>query len=205
MAEKKTESIQKSPKKLNPVLIIFLVLIFTCGGCTLFTYIMSELSPDPSSVTNTAIPTSVRAEPTSSVTTPTPTKKVYKVGDSLSGKSFAEITDKWFQQTQLSSVKATEYLNSLKGTKIEWVGKVVDIHDRDINGEQYMEITIRELTWPLPDNTLFANVTDNKKYLEFNKGDLVIIKGTIVSFNRNAPYNSTLSPDIAPSAIVTIN
>ena len=130
-----------------------------------------------------------------------PEKKepTYEIGQSLSGVSMQEISSNWLDEKDKSSVKADEYLKSLKGTSIVWIGEIEDISNyevyylfSDTENRKIMKVKVNDSIF---DNFAYIDVTDNQEYIDLNKGTIVKITGKIAGFNTKGA-ELMLSPEL---------
>lgn len=100
-----------------------------------------------------------------------------KEGDTLSGISHQEIVDEYHEQKDISEAKANEYLASLSGENVEWIGLVTSIRDEWVGEQKYMVISLTEKLFDL--DLAYANVGNNKEYQEIEDMTLIKISGEI--------------------------
>jgi hypothetical protein len=129
-------------------------------------------------------------------------EKGYFVGQTLGGISFKEIIDKWGEECDKSSLKGDEYLESLAGQKIVWVGEVAEVEGYT-DGSGYVKVKLYDEV--VFDYYTYIDFKRGSEYRDLNKGDLVKISGTIQSFNKEHPFELTLCPDLINPVIEVIN
>jgi hypothetical protein len=122
----------------------------------------------------------------------------YTVGQALEGRSFQEMYEAYMTERDKSSIKGIEYLKSLIGEKVVWVGKVVDVSYYANGKGAYMRIEIWER---FLSHYLYTDITGSEELMNMNEGLLVVIKGTIESFGKIGSTEPTLSPDIKHTSI----
>lgn len=132
----------------------------------------------------------------------TDAKLGYEVGQSLEGISFEEIRNRWLEEGEKSSLKATEYLRSLVGEKVVWVGEVADVKSYT-DGSGYVQVKIQEGF--LLSNFSYIDFAKDSDYRNLNKGELIKLTGEIKSFNEENPTEPTLSPDFKNVTLEVIN
>lgn len=125
------------------------------------------------------------------VTNPEDQTIKYEIGVALEGLSFADIRKKYVEENEKSSLKGKEYLNSLTGEYVTWIGEIKQVGAYS-NYENYLQINIDD---GLFDNNTYVFFPVDSDYKNFVKGDLVKISGKIKSFNQNWPSELSLSPD----------
>jgi hypothetical protein len=131
----------------NKAIIIPLILIFTLAGLWYFNRSNSNTSNNNTSTIKN------------------------KEGDSLSSISRKDIEDKYLIEKKKSKEKGKEYLDTLLGKEIEWIGRVDKFDINPINNKQFINIKM---------GSLYIKVYDKSDtYTSIAKEMLVTVKGKI--------------------------
>lgn len=104
-----------------------------------------------------------------------------KVGDSLSGPSFKEIKQEYERQNNLSSYKGDQYLESLKGQKIIWVGMIGDVNDEFIGDDLYISIHLN--SGVVQSELAYVN-NPKEEDLDLNADTVVKVTGNIEEIHK---------------------
>lgn len=138
---------------------------------------------------------------------PEKAKPQYEVGQALSGISMEEISSKWVEENDKSSVKADEYIEGLKGTSIVWIGEVEDVSNyqvyylfSDTENRKIMKIKVNDSIF---DHFAYIDVTGKQEYIDLNRGTLVKITGKIAGFNTKGT-ELMLSPEIEGATLEVV-
>lgn len=99
-----------------------------------------------------------------------------KVGDSLLGVSYKEIKAKYEEQDKLSTYKGDQYLESLKGQRIVWIGEIGDVDEEIFGDELYISVHIN--TGIIQNEIAFVE-NPRQQDLQLNKGTKVKLTATI--------------------------
>lgn len=164
----------------KPAIIFFIVAIIVC-------VVVVATAPNDS----TTVPHEKKQE-----------KSQYKVGQSLEGISFEEIRKKWVEESDKSEIKGTEYLNSVVGQNICWVGEIAEVGQLN-SSSIYLQIKIYDGF--VANNFSYIILPTDSPYRNLEKDNLVKMCGTIKSFNKDWNTEPMLSPDIANPVIEKLN
>lgn len=96
-----------------------------------------------------------------------------KEGDVIKGVGRKALEDQYNSLKDKSKLKADEYLNSIKGQEIEWIGVISDV-DTSITSTPYVSIKMGIYTVRIYDKL--------KQYANLEKKQLVRVKGKLDSF-----------------------
>lgn len=103
-----------------------------------------------------------------------------KIGDSLSGPSFEEIKSTYNEQNNLSAYKGMQYLESLKGKQVIWVGEISDVDKSFLGSDVYIAL---HLSTGIIQNNIAFVYDPKSEYLQLNKGTVVKVTGKIKEVN----------------------
>jgi hypothetical protein len=102
--------------------------------------------------------------------------KTKKEGDSIIGISRKEIEEKYVSEKKKSTKLGQEYLDSLKGKEIEWVGRVEKFDINPINNKKHIMIKM---------GLLYVKAYDKiETYNSLSKEQLVSLKGKLDTLNE---------------------
>lgn len=112
-------------------------------------------------------------------------------GQVISGIGREEIENKYNEAENKSKLKADEYAKSIKGKKIEWIAKIYNV-DTNFTGDTYLLAKM---------GIYSVHINDpQKKFTDFNKGDLVKITGTIDNLSSLFGISVTINPNMVEIA-----
>lgn len=115
-----------------------------------------------------------------------------KEGDVISGIGRKELEDQYNEAKEKSKFKADEYLATLKGKEVEWIGKVENFDTNPVNSTPYVTVKMGIYSVLAYDKA--------KSYTNLEKGQLVTIKGKLDSFFELVG----LSVYVDPTSIVVV-
>lgn len=145
------------------ILLILFVFLPMCGLCTVSSYLTATgATPEDISKSNTV---------NDNKDAGTPEATPPKAGDALEGISPAEISEKHREADAQSSYQAEQYRNTLAGTRVVWVAKVVNVDTEFFGEDPYLSLDAGKVS-------IFAK-SPAPEDLELPKGTLVKVTGTI--------------------------
>lgn len=96
-----------------------------------------------------------------------------KEGDVLEGIGRKELEDNYNKEKEKSKLKADQYIESIKGQPVVWVGKVDNVDTNPINNTPFVTVKMGIYTVRAYDKA--------SQFSDLEKGQLVKVTGTIES------------------------
>ena len=150
------------------VVVVALVILGCCGICLLSGTLSSTVKTSNSNQTN---PSNMTPQTTAPVATTPAAPAKPQDGEVISGIARKDIEDQFNAQKALSDLKASNYIASIKGKQVVWVGTVTKI-DNQLFGTGY------DITMMMGGYTVDIGDTA-KKYGTLNQGQVVKVSATI--------------------------